>query len=149
MEIIEILKTIESNEGFKCGKALSDLEIQELEVEMGMSFPDSYKVLLRGYGYMAWFGDMLYGKSSNSFFDLVSRNKKLREEVLPEDFYSYPEDAFLVKNYDGGGDYMLFNKDSERAGQVGLFLDETFNQEVETWDSFESFLEDIVLGIRE
>lgn len=149
MDIIEILKKIESNEDFECGEGLDDAGIQSLEKELGMSFPDSYKVFLKKYGYMSWFGDTLCGYSSDNFSNVIYANKKLRARELPEDFFPYPEDAFLIKRYAGGGDYMLFEKGSERSGQVGLFLDETFNQEVETWDSFESFLKDIALDIQE
>ena len=44
--------------------------------------------------------------------------------------------------YGGGGYYMLFSDDSFRKGQVGLFLDETFYEEAQTWDSLEAFFED-------
>lgn len=142
MDIINIFKNLEQKEEFECGLPQSESQIQDLETSLNVKFPEVYKEFLRRYGYMSWFGGGIYGQSHDQYFDLLRKNRLAREEKIPADFLSLPQDAFIFKEYGGGGYYMLFSADSPRSGQVGLFLNETAYREEQTWESFEAFLED-------
>jgi len=137
MDLIDVFNTIERKEDFEHGLPQSGKEIRDLEVALNVKFPESYKELLQKYGYISWLGGSIYGPSKDAYYDLLIRNKELREERLPEGFASPPKEAFLIKDY-GEAYIMLFSDNSPRAGQVGLFLSETGYQEEQTWESFEA-----------
>lgn len=142
MDLIKILKKLELKEGFACGVPQSEEEIDNLENALNVRFPVEYKVFLRKYGYMSWLGDEIYGPSDDDYCDLLTRNKEARNLEFPKEFKSLPKDAFIFQEYPGGGYYMLFSQDSQRPGEVGLFLHEMYNNEEQTWKSFEAFLKD-------
>ncbi|MBB1282575.1 hypothetical protein [Pseudoalteromonas sp. SR41-1] len=50
----------------------------------------------------------------------------------------------IIGTYDGGGYYFLFSQESERAGEVGLFLTETYGQEVSKFNTFTDYLSFLV-----
>ena len=139
---MNILKKLERKENFKCGDPQSEKQIQNLENQLNVKFSESYKQFLRMYGYASFSGGHIFGPSGDSYYDLIVRNKEAREEKLPEDFKSLPADAFAITYYPGGGYFILFGDNSPRKGQVGLFIDESFYQEVQSRDSFEQFLAD-------
>ena len=56
------------------------------------------------------------------------------------DFEKIPKEGCVLENY-GGGCYFLFSKESDRSGQVALFLDEVFGKEAQSWATFEDFLD--------
>ena len=142
MDLINIFKIIEKKEDFESGIPANGDQIDFFEKKLNVTFPDSYVQFLKQFGYATWSEGEIYGLSENPYYDLLMSNKEAREENVPNDFISLPRDAFIFKEYGGGGYYMLFGADSPRAGQVGLFLSETGYQEEQTWDSFEAFLED-------
>lgn len=142
MDLIDLLKKLKCKQDFECGESQNENQIQNLENMLKLKFPESYKQFLRTFGFVSFFGGHIYGPSKNSYYDLVTRNREAREEILPEDFQSLPEDALIISYYPGGGYYVLFSEDSIRKGQVGLFIDEMLYSEVQTWDSFEDFLMD-------
>lgn len=142
MELIDIYKCFEKKENFEHGQAQTEAQINVLEDKLKIKFPEAYKELLRKYGYISFFGTEIYGPSNDPYCDLLTRNKKARDQKLPKDFIPLPLDAFIFMQYGGGGYYMLFSEDSPRAGQVGLFLSETAYHEEQTWEGFKAFLED-------
>jgi len=139
MEVAEILNKIISEKGAKFGDALSDRQIKALEIELGMKFADSYKLILKKCGFISYGGFTLFGASEDSYYDIISRNKKMREEELPDDFIPLPDDAYAIVDY-GGGYYLQYAKGSPREGQISLVLDETFYNEEDTWPDLEAFL---------
>lgn len=128
-DLISILEILKDKDEFECGEAQNEEQIASLEKKLHVIFPKSYRWILQQYGYIAWLEGVILGPSSNPCYDLITINQFARSEELPEDFVSLPLDAFVIDSYPGGGYYMVFSADSSRAGQVGLFLDETFNQE--------------------
>jgi len=142
MDLIDILKKIEQKEGFQSGHAQDEEQIMFFESELNVKFPNSYKMIFKRYGYMAWDEGEIYGASTDVYYNLLEKNKFARQQKLPENFLVLPIDAFVFDKYSGGGYYMLFSADSPRAGQVGLFLSESGYHEEQTWESLEAFLED-------
>lgn len=140
MDSISILQKLKLKKNFECGEPQNEAQIRTLEEALNVKFSASYKQFLKMYGYASFSGGHIFGPSKDPYYDLITRNKKIRAEKLPEDFLNLPEDAFAIDRYPGGGYFMLFGKDSSRAGEVGLFLSETAYQEEDTWDSFEQFL---------
>jgi len=129
-----------------------DEEIIALETHYKITLPDDYKEFLQKFGFALWFGDYICG--------LVEENTKFgktlnvyRKTDYYHDFYdnapeyqSVSNKGLIVNKYDGGGYYFLFSKESERAGEVGLFLTETFGQEDSTFASFTDYLSHSVTG---
>jgi len=142
INLIKILKNLELKENFISGVPQNEEEIRNLEKELHLKFPKGYKIFLQKYGYMSWLGGEIYGPSDDDYCDLITRNKEARNIEFPKEYKSLPRDAFIFQGYAGGGYFMLFSEDSRRAGEVGLFLHETYNNEEQTWNSFEAFLDD-------
>ena len=145
MEIIEILNEMKQLKDFEHGSAQNPEAILSLEQELGFKFPESYIKLISLYGYVSCFKGEVYGISEDLYFDVIKKNKMIREMNLPDDFCPLPKDAFIIEKYLGGGCYLLFDENSDRSGQVSLVLDETFYEEEESWPDLESFLEDYFL----
>ena len=127
-------------------------EIKNLETEQNITLPNDYKYFLSNYGYCFWFGEVICG--------LVGENKRyeklcsiVRKNTYYHDLYnndpayqSVADDGVIIGTYDGGGYYFLFSQESERAGEVGLFLTETYGQEVSKFKSFTGYLSFLVTG---
>ncbi len=63
-----------------------------------------------------------------------------------DEYQSVPQHGLVINSYDGGGYYFLFSEESERAGEVGLFLTETYGQEESKFNTFTDFLTFLVTG---
>ena len=74
MDLIDICKHLEKKENFKHGLPQTEEEIAYLEEQLKVKFPEPYKKLLRKYGYISFFGTVIYGPSKDSFYDLLIRN---------------------------------------------------------------------------
>ncbi len=145
MELAEIFNKLAEKEGFEHGEAQGDKSISEAEKALNISFPEEYKQFLRRFGYASWNGGRLYGISKNLRSNIVHKNKLIRETVFqPEEYRKLPEDAFLIEDY-GDAFFMLFGNDSNRKGQVGLYLSEKSSWEEKNWASFKVFLEEYCL----
>jgi hypothetical protein len=135
------LDRLREKEGFECHGNLDDRQIISMEKELGISFPESYKVFLKKYGYAEWFGHTIYGYAEDEDYHTVACTIELREDEIPHDFQRVPNEGCVLEIYGGGGCYFLFSKESNRAGQVALFLDELNGNEAELWSTFELFLD--------
>lgn len=135
------LDKLKEKEGFECHGQLNDESIQQMERELGISFPDQYKMFLKKYGYVEWFGHTIYGYSEDEDYHTVECTNELREDEIPSDFPRISKLGCVLENYGGGGYYFLFSSESERSGEVALFLDEQFGKEAQSWATFEAFLE--------
>lgn len=135
------LDKLKEKEGFECHGQLNDESIQQMERELGISFPDQYKMFLKKYGYVEWFGHTIYGYSEDEDYHTVECTNELREDEIPSDFPRISKLGCVLENYGGGGYYFLFSSESERSGEVALFLDEQFGKEAQSWATFEVFLE--------
>lgn len=139
--LVETIDKFKEKEGFECHGQLNDDSIHEMESELEISFPEPYKLFLKKYGYVEWFGHTIYGYSKDEDNHTVCCTIELREDEIPSDFRRIPKEGCVLEHYSGGGYYFLFSKESERSGQVVLFLDELFGDEAQSWPTFESFLE--------
>jgi len=149
------MEQAKKNKNFTCRADVSIDEIKVLEKKFKISLPNDYAYFLEKYGYCFWFGEVVCG--------LVGENKRYENlccimghtmhyhELYDNDtsYLSVPNAGIVIGSYDGGGYYFLFSKDSEREGEVGLFLTETFGQEVSSFASFTDYLSYIVTGIPE
>jgi hypothetical protein len=121
-----ILDKFKEKEGFECYGKLSDELIHHMEKELGISFPESYKAFLKKYGCVEWFGHSIYGYSEDEDYSTVESTIDLRSDEIPSGFEPVPTKGCVIENYGGGGYYFLFSNESNRSGQVALFLDELF-----------------------
>jgi hypothetical protein len=135
------LNKFKEKEGFECFGKLNHESIHEMESELGVSFPEPYKIFLKKYGYVEWFGHTIYGYSEDEDYHTVECTIELRKDDIPSDFQRIPKHGCVLENYGGGGYYFLFSSESERSGQVALYLDELFGKEAQSWATFEAFLE--------
>ncbi|MEM5514810.1 SMI1/KNR4 family protein [Pseudoalteromonas sp. AS84] len=140
------MKAASSKENFMFREGgASEEEIIALETCYNITLPNDYREFLHKFGFVAWFGDYVCG--------LVEENARLskscnvyRKTDYYRDFYnraefqSVPTDGVIINQYDGGGYYFLFSQESERAGEVGLFLTETYGQEVSKFNTFIDYL---------
>ena len=135
-----ILNKFKEKEGVEFYGALNDASIYEMESELKITFPESYKTFLKKYGYLEWFGHAIYGYSYDADYHTVMSTIELREDEVLIDFKSVSKNGCVLENYSGGGYYFLFSRESDRSGEVALFLDELFGNEAQSWATFEDFL---------
>lgn len=147
-----IMSQAASKQNFTQRGSVGNEEIKKLETIQSITLPDDYKYFLSSYGYCFWFGEVICG--------LVGENKRyeklcsaVRKTTYYHDLYnnnpkyqSVTSDGIVIGTYDGGGYYFLFSHESERAGEVGLFLTETYGQEVSKFKSFTDYLSFLVTG---
>jgi len=152
MNIEILMKAASSKENFMIREGgVSEEEIIALETCYKITLPNDYREFLHKFGFVAWFGDYVCG--------LVEENARLskscnvyRKTDYYRDFYnraeyqSVPTDGVIINQYDGGGYYFLFSQESERAGEVGLFLTETYGQEVSKFNTFTDYLSFLITG---
>ena len=150
-----IMSQAASKQNFTQRGSVGNEEIKKLETIQSITLPDDYKYFLSSYGYCFWFGEVICG--------LVGENKRyeklcsaVRKTTYYHDLYnndpkyqSVTSDGIVIGTYDGGGYYFLFSQESERAGEVGLFLTETYGQEVSKFKSFTDYLSFLVTGTPE
>ncbi|WOC28319.1 SMI1/KNR4 family protein [Pseudoalteromonas sp. N1230-9] len=152
-EVIErLISQAASKKNFTQRGNVANEEVRELETELSITLPSDFKYFLLNYGYCFWFGEVICG--------LVGENKRyeklcgiIRKNTYYQGLYnddpayqSVPSEGIVIGTYDGGGYYFLFSQESERAGEVGLFLTETYGQEVSKFKSFTDYLSYLVTG---
>ena len=138
----EIFMKLKSKPGYTdLGRIVSDEEIVKLERDLLCSLPIQYKFFLKNYGYMEWFGASIFGISNDDYFCTRKRTLSLRNLKTPKGFNPAPTLGNVIEHYGGGGFYFLHADDSDKPGEVGLFTDEEFWNEGETWPSLADFLE--------
>ena len=127
-------------------------EISELEIHLKVTLPADYKYFLQEYGYCFWFGGVVCGlvgenKRYEKLCSVIKKNSYYRELYTEGSLYSpVPDNGLVIGKWGGGGYYFLFSQESERAGEVGLFLTETYGQEVSKFKSFTDYLSFLVTG---
>jgi len=132
------------------GGAAQD-EILALEKYYKITLPNDYRDFLLKFGFVAWFGDYICGLVSEETrfgktFSVYKKTDYYQDFYNRAEFKSVPTDGVIINKYDGGGYYFLFSQESERAGEVGLFLTETYGQEVSKFKSFTDYLSFLVTG---
>ena len=161
-EIVKIMALAQKLENFECRKNKSALQLQtkNLEIEFRITLPEPYKFFLEQYGFCLWFGDSVKGlvpleneyeegEDEEDFEDddVIRATKYYHQKYDGKNEYqSVPQHGLVINSYDGGGYYFLFSQESERAGEVGLFLTETYGQEVSKFKSFTDYLSFLVTG---
>lgn len=144
MELNEIFTKLELKEGFHHGDSQDEESIKRVEEKLHLKLPQSYKEFLKKYGFIRWNEGSIYGISKILEYDVVHRDKLIRETIQPEEYMKLPEDAFLIKSYEDAF-FMLFAKNSPREDEVALYLSEKPEAEEKSWKSFQFFLEDYCL----
>jgi len=148
-QLEEILQTLRRREGYAdSSRPISQQEIALVESSLVVILPADYKQFLAQRGYVEWFGHVIFGIAPDPENSVVENTIAAREAELPPDFIGIPEKAIVVKEYGGGGSYILHAADAQRAGLVSLVLDELFGREAMYWTSFLAFLDSIVNGTR-
>ncbi|WP_166113520.1 SMI1/KNR4 family protein [Pseudoalteromonas sp. Z9A5] len=160
-EITNIMSLAEKLENFRCRRGgAPQVQIKGLEEKFKITLPESYKTFLEQYGFCLWFGDTVKGlvpledeyegdEDEEDFKDddVIRATEYYHQQYDNEDEYqSVPEHGLVINSYDGGGYYFLFSEESERAGEVGLFLTETYGQEESKFESFTDYLSFLVTG---
>ena len=141
--IDHIIEQLSTKEGFysEPGSA-SEAQVSAIEGELGLSFPAPYRQFLLKYSFMEWFGHVICGICDDRECSAYYFTKKARAMELPDsDFVRIPDESVVIEPYGGGGYYVLFCEESDRVGEVALFAHDALGKEVESWTSFEDFLE--------
>lgn len=152
MNIEELMQDAAKKENFMIreGGAPQD-EVLALERYYKITLPSDYRDFLLKFGFVAWFGDYICGLVSEETrfgktFNVYKKTDYYQDFYDRAEFESVPTDGVIINQYDGGGYYFLFSQESERAGEVGLFLTETYGQEVSKFKSFTDYLSYLVTG---
>lgn len=142
MDLNKLFDEIRKKESFTSRDlgASSD-EINRIENDLNVKLPNDYKLFLKTFGYVWWFGIELYGISDDADENVLFQTIKARNEKLPIEFNKLPLEGVIISRYGGGGYYFLYSEDCPRSGEVSLIIDETFGNEVQKWRSFKEFLE--------
>ena len=151
--ICELLHKVKSFKNFDCRKSgATESEIEVLESKLRITLPNEYHFFLNETGFISWFGGGVQGLPHaeykfKKYSDVIISTMHYRK-LYDEDpsYLSVPNEGVVINSYDGGGYYFLFSKESKRAGEVGLFLTETFGQEVSSFASFTDYLSFLVTG---
>ena len=105
---------------------------------------------LLGYdGFALWFGGSIPGLADHKSDDydeeddVLETHRYYKELYNKDDYQPVQTDGLAINSYSGGY-YFLFSESSPRAGQVGLFLTETYGQEVSKFRSFTDYLSFLV-----
>ena len=136
----EIIEKFKNKEGFECHGQLNEEIVDEMECKLEITFPEQYKAFLRKYGYIEWYGHAVFGYSTDEDYCTVESTIAYRDGGMPSEFERISQEGCILEYYGGGGYYFLFSNTSARAGQVALYIDESFGQEVRCWQTFEEFL---------
>jgi len=152
-ELIAIMSKAAEKENFTCREGgAEELEIHELEKVFNITLPADYKFYLLKYGYTVWFGEIICGfVDKGALFegdaDLIPVTQYYKGLYSDDkNYFPVPLQGVVISSYDGGGYYFLFSQESDRAGEVGLFLTETYGQEVSKFESFTDYLSFLVTG---
>ena len=140
MDLIDLFEEIKKQENFTCGNGATKEEIDDFEKRLGITLPVSYKTFLETFGFALWFGHSIFGLSKDEEENALIHTLEAREDKLLEDARPLPLEAVILESYGGGGYYFLYCHPSPRAGEVILIMDETFWNEVESWQTFEDFI---------
>ena len=132
-----------------------EFEVKELEEAFNITLPADYKFYLLKYGYTLWCGEIICGfVDKGAMFegtaDVIPTTQYYRKLYNDDNNYtSVSSEGVVIGSYDGGGYYFLFSQESERAGEVGLFLTEAYGQEVSKFKIFTDYLSFLVTGTPE
>jgi hypothetical protein len=138
---MELLKNLGEKPSFECfGKTPND-EILKLENSLRITFVVSYKIFLQEFGCAEWFGHTIFGISDDEDCKTLSYTIELREGESSSEIKRIPHEGNVLGIYGGGGHYFLHSNESSRAGEVSLFIDELYGEELQSWTSFEEFLD--------
>ncbi|MFK3863687.1 SMI1/KNR4 family protein [Pseudoalteromonas rhizosphaerae] len=126
-------------------------EIIDLQSYYKITLLDDYKHFLKSFGFCAWFGDYICGLPEESFrfkksLSVYNKTNYFIDFYKEHELQAVSKRGVIINKYDGGGYYFLFSKESGRAGEVGLFLTETYGQEVSKFKSFTDYLSFLVTG---
>lgn len=125
-------------------------ELESLETIIGQSLSGDYRYFLKKYGFALWFGGSIPGLADHKSDDydeeddVLETHRYYKELYNKDDYQPVQTDGLAINSYSGGGYYFLFSESSPRAGQVGLFLTETYGQEVSKFRSFTDYLSFLV-----
>jgi hypothetical protein len=140
--IDQVIEQLSMKEGFYSEPgSVTEVQIDEMERELEVTLPDSYRRFLLDYSFIEWFGHVVCGICEDNECSATYFTKKARQMDLPDPgFVRIPQEAVVIEPYAGGGSYILFCKESDRAGEVALFEHDALGKEVESWSSFEDYL---------
>jgi hypothetical protein len=144
MELIELLGKLKEKENFLCGGGSPYEVIDRYESKLEVTFPQQYREFLHSISYARWFGVSLFGISDDQDIDVLNRTISARCRKTPAHFKPFPIHAIVLRQYGGGGFYVIFCSPSVRAGEVALFVDEQAFDQVDRWQSLEHYLQSLV-----
>jgi len=145
-----IMSKAKKKKNFTQRGEVSNEEIIKFETEQNITLPSDYRYFISRFGYCFWFGEVICGlvgenKRYEKLCSIIRKDNYFRQLYKNDSSYqSLKSDGVVIGTYDGGGYYFLFSQESERAGEVGLFLTETYGQEVSKFNTFTDFLSFLV-----
>jgi hypothetical protein len=135
---------------FEAERPATAAEIRQIENDLGVILPAQYVEFLQRFGYAGWFGseilgirpiDRLTGRPSMVTPDCVSRTKKMRQSSGPLGTAHLPREQVIIATDGGGGNYVLFTVGSSHEGEVHYYNFEDKVEPIQTWKTFQDYLE--------
>ena len=140
MDVINLINTLKQKDGWNCGEPADEATVDSYQLALKVGFPPEYKTLLRAFGYIRWSGQYIAGICSNrTKYDVIFRTQTSKANKYHG--AKFPAYGLSIQQYGGGGDYVLFGSQSEREGEVALFIIEEGYEEVQSWPSLTAYIQ--------
>jgi SMI1-KNR4 cell-wall len=151
MNVTDFLKSARPKEFFRTlGRGAQLDEVEEIENQLRITLPNSYRELVENVGFVRWFGNEVFGVSGNEQNETVARthlqielHKKFANQLPP-----MPEKGNIIAEIFGGGFCFLYSMESERAGQISAHTPDEQYREVQYWDSLEDYFDYLIHGVK-
>ena len=108
-------------------------EILHAERQLGVRFPEDYRLFLARFGYASWFGHFICGISDNTQYSVVDATDYERSQSHAG--RKLPKHCVVLDT-----DCVMFCEPSNSAGRVQAFLTGVTPEEKFGWSNFFDFL---------
>ena len=124
MNIVEYIKSLPN---MRCVKKASDLDISIAENELGLSFSEEYKSVLKNLGAVRACGHEINGFTDAPAINVIEMTKSAREfEKIPNDMYVFEslgiDDIMMLQNASGEVFQCYNGKITHAAGSILDYL---------------------------
>ncbi len=146
----DLLAELAAAPEFTSGSGCTDAEIAVLEKLAGGPLQPTYREFLRRFSFAIWDSGTLYGTyklgsvlPSSYDLDAARQTKEARKDGIPSCFTAAAKLGLVISKYEGGGFYFL-HAGPGKSGTVDLYEFAEDDAPVETWKSFDRFLEKLL-----